>query len=200
MVIDSSSSKSASSSAVTERISMGGLPLPDFDDKGVSDMVPLAGISVSNSSTLFWTASVRDIVDGGVTPPGLREGDRGDEGIASRGCCDGVRTFIVTRLERGSEPSSAAGCWRSGVVGMVGPESIFMAESHLCSDADMPAAGELGEESSVSADRLRESLVKEVRRRFREERLSSSSSKGLGRVEQGSEEAARSLDGSAVEA
>ena len=90
------------------------------------------------------------------------------------------------------------GCCGSGVAGMAGSKSIFMAESHLCSGADVPAAGEAGKELRVSADRLGDSLARDVRRRFREER--SLSSKGLGRVEQGSEETARSLDGSAVEA
>lgn len=71
-----------------------------------------------------------------------------------------------------------------------------MAESLLSSGADLPAAGELGE-LSVSSERLGESLAREVRRRLREMRRSSSS-KGLGRVEQGSDETARSLDGSAV--
>jgi hypothetical protein len=130
----------------------------------------------------------------------MGEGDGGDEGIAWRVCnCNGVRTFIVTRLDRGSEAGSAAGCCRSGVAGMAGSESIFMAESLLKSMADVPATGGLEEERRVSTDRLRESLASDVRRRFLEED-SLSSSKGLGRVEQGSEETARSLDGSAVEA
>jgi hypothetical protein len=81
---------------------------------------------------------------------------------------------------------------------MARSESIFMAESLLSSMADVPATGGLGEERIVSTDRLRESLARDVRRRFLEE--SSLSSKGFGRVEQGSEETARSLDGSAVEA
>lgn len=132
----------------------------------------------------------------------MGEGDGGDEGIASRVCnCNGVRTFIVTRLDRGleTEVGSAAGCCRSGVAGMARSESIFMAESLLKSMAEVPATGGLGEERRVSTDRLRESLARDVRRRFLEE-SSLSSSKGLGRVEQGSEETARSLDGSAVEA
>jgi hypothetical protein len=130
----------------------------------------------------------------------MGEGDGGDEGVASRVCnCNGVRTFIVTRLDRGSEAGSAAGCCRSGVAGMARSESIFMAESLLKSMADVPATGGLEEERRVSTDRLRESLARDVRRRFLEED-SLSSSKGLGRVEQGSEETARSLDGSAVEA
>jgi hypothetical protein len=200
MVIESASSNSASSSALTEMISIGGLPLSDLRDTGVSVAVPLVAMVVPCSSTLILTASVEDVAGGGAAPAG--EGDAGDEGITSSGCCDGVRTFMVTRLERGSEGGSVLRSWGSGVVGM-GPvggfESIFMAESLGRSGGDVSVAGELGEELIVSTDRLRGPLAKDVRRRFREVR-SLSSSKGLGRVEQGSEETARSLDGSAVEA
>jgi hypothetical protein len=80
---------------------------------------------------------------------------------------------------------------------MAGSTSIFMAESVFGSVANVPASGEVGGESMVSTERLRDPLAKDVRRRFRATPLSS---KGLGRVEQGSEETARSLDGSAVEA
>jgi hypothetical protein len=145
---------------------------------------------------MFVLTASGDVGGGGVAPVG--EGDEADEGIASR-LCDGVRTFIVTRLERSSEAGSVSICCASGVAGMAGSESIFMAESLPGSGAGVPVTGDLGEESRVSVDRLRESLAKEVRRRLREERRSPSS-KGLGRVEQGSEETARSLDGSAVEA
>ena len=51
------------------------------------------------------------------------------------------------------------------------------------------------EEVAVSTDRLLEAPLREVRRRFRDEM--SLSSKGFGRVEQGSEETARSLESSA---
>lgn len=62
-----------------------------------------------------------------------------------------------------------------------------------------PPTGDEGwEELVVSADWLCDAPPREVRRRFREER--SLSSKGLGRVEQGSEETARSLGSSATEA
>jgi len=54
------------------------------------------------------------------------------------------------------------------------------------------------EEVTLSTDLLREAPLREVRRRFREE--ISLSSKGLGRVEQGSEETARSLDWTGLEA
>jgi hypothetical protein len=54
------------------------------------------------------------------------------------------------------------------------------------------------EEFTVSTDRLLEGPLSEVRRRFLEE--TSLSSKGFGRVEQGSEETARSLESSVFEA
>lgn len=49
-----------------------------------------------------------------------------------------------------------------------------------------------GESCGVSTERLGEAPLREVRRRLRAE--DPSSSKGFGRVEQGSEETARSLD------
>ena len=81
--------------------------------------------------------------------------------------------------------------------GVVGSVSSFMAESLWNSSAE--SLGNIGpsEESTISRDRLREAPVSEVRRRFREE--TSVSSKGFGRVVQGSEETARSLDSSGLE-
>lgn len=192
MVMESSSSKSASSSPLRETISIGGLPLSDLDGVESSTGTPFAGIAASASSKLFLRASFEDEVGSWVAPVG--EGDGADdEGIGSSGR-DGVRTFMVTRLERGSEAGSTAICCRSGVMGLAGSESMFMAESLLETGADVPP-GEPEEESGVSTERLRDPLAKDVRRRFLATLLSS---KGLGRVEQGSEETARSLDGSAV--
>ncbi len=196
MVTDGSASKSASSSVFNEITSIGGLSLSAVDDTGVPITVSLSGMAASGSSTPISTASIDDAF-GGVAASRVGDGgDGGDERIASRDC-EGVRTLIVTRLERPVAGSASSSCC-SGVVGMVGSESIFMAESLLGSGVDLPVAGELGEESTVSTERLRESLASDVRRRFRD--AESPSSKGLGRVEQGSEETARSLDGSAVEA
>jgi hypothetical protein len=79
---------------------------------------------------------------------------------------------------------------------MASSTSIFMAESVFGSGANVLVAGEAGGESRVSTERLRDPLAKDVRRRFL---ATSLSPKGLGRVEQGSEETARSLNGSAVE-
>jgi hypothetical protein len=189
-MVKGTSTSPSSSSVMT---STGGLPLSGVDDPDVSITAFFSDMTASDSSTLILTPSVGDTA-GGVAL--LTEGDGGDETIASR-VRDGVRTFIVTRLDRSPEAGSGSICCRSGVVGMVGSESIFMAESLVDSGADLPAAGELGEESSVSTDRLREALAREVRRRFLADM---SSSNGLGRVEQGSEETARSLDGSTVEA
>ncbi len=90
----------------------------------------------------------------------------------------------------------------SGVVGVVGSVSIFMAESFVASasGAESPRAGESWEEVTVSTDWLRDGPPREweVRRRFRDDILLSS--KGLGRVEAGSEETARSLESSVFEA
>jgi hypothetical protein len=101
---------------------------------------------------------------------------------------------MVTRLELGGGTGAASGSCCSGVLGLAGSESIFMAESLVSSSAGVPLEGERGEELTVSTERLRDPLARDVRRRFREDK--SLSSKGLGRVEQGSKEAARSLDGS----
>jgi hypothetical protein len=104
-------------------------------------------------------------------------GEEGEDGIASRGCCEGVRTLIVTRLERGAEAGSPAGCcFFSGVAGAGGSESILMAESLRSSVIGVVSLfGELVDDLGVSTDRLREPLVKEVRRRFRDDKWSSSS-------------------------
>jgi hypothetical protein len=74
--------------------------------------------------------------------------------------------------------------------------SIFIAESLWGSAAESPSVWEPCEGLTVSTDRLLEVPLREVRRRFRDEM--SPSSKGFGRVEQGSEETARSLDSSVV--
>ncbi len=140
MVIASSSSKSAPSSAPTEIISIGGLPLSDLDGTGMSTAAPFA-VTAPCSSTPPSAGGV--VAGGGVADVG--EGEGADEGIASSGC-DGVRTFIVTRLERGPEAGSRSDCcWGSGVEGMVGSESIFMAESPPSSGGGVRSWGELGE-------------------------------------------------------
>ena len=102
---------------------------------------------------------------------------------------------MVTQLGRVSEAGSRVVGRRWGVAGNGGSKSIFMAASLRSSGVEMRLMGELVEESSVSTDRLRDPLASDVRRRFREQR-SLSSSNGLGRVEHGSDETARSIDGS----
>lgn len=183
--------------------STGGLLLPDAEDTGVSIAVSPRNISTSDSSMLIFTASTGEGADGVTSCAGGTVGDAGgEEGIASRGGRDGVRTLMVTRLDRTTEDgsdSSSEVCL-SGVLGGAGSQSIFIAESLLASDAgSSPAPGNpSGEEAAaVSTDRLREALLRDVRRRLEGTLLSS---KGFGRVEQGSEETARSrLDSSAVE-
>lgn len=133
----------------------------------------------------------------------LKDGDNGESGEAP-GRREGVLTLIVTCLDVNAEGGSASRSrgFCSGVVGiveMVGSESTFMAELLLRAAAGTsPAAGEGGDDIIVSTDRLRETLLREVRRRFRDE--ISLSSKGLGRVEQGSEETARSRESSGCRA
>ena len=115
---------------------------------------------------------------------------------------DGVRTLIVTRLDLGSEGACEGEGGRWGVLGEAGSESRFMTEEKEGSPRDPPWKPGLGETRSLSevvlsTDLLREAPLREVRRRFREE--ISPSSKGLGRVEQGSDETARSLDCTGLE-
>jgi len=104
---------------------------------------------------------------------------------------------MVTRLDLGPEAGRESAKCGSGVVArlrIAGSVSIFIAESLLASrggsKSPEPGASSSGDELADSTDRLREAAVREVRRRFRDVSVSS---KGLGRVEQGSEEEARSL-------
>lgn len=118
---------------------------------------------------------------GTILPGGV--GDGGEEGIESMG--GAVRRFMVTLLEVGSgdAPDLALGGVRGGTepTSELGDSSTEGMESGVVSIA-----------AAVSADRLREP-PREVRWRFLEDGPLLSS-KGLGRVEQGSEEAARSRD------
>lgn len=120
---------------------------------------------------------------------GVGETGEGDESGRAA-----LRKLIVTRLEEGSVGGSRRVDCSSGVCGVEGPVSIFMAESlGLRSSTRMSAAGELEltrPDLALSADRLREPPETEVRRRFLE--ASSPSVKGFGLVELGSEETARS--------
>jgi len=199
---------SSSSSSWTVTSSTGGLLASEFDDTGVSRIVSSPVISTSDSSTLILTSSV---VATGSDRIGLVDDER-DEGIASSGGREGVRTLIVTRLDRGSEgvgrastSTGWAGCC-SGVVGIVGSVSIFIAESLFAWRSESLAGAGATESKSwrscveltVSTDRLLEVPPAEVRRRFRDE--ISLSSNGFGRVEQGSDDTARSLGSSACEA
>jgi hypothetical protein len=99
---------------------------------------------------------------------------------------DGVRTLIVTRLDR----ASVVGCVSlgSGVWGVAGSVWSFMVtESARSSESVVGSSPRDDGELLLST----ETPDGEVRRRFRD--VVSLSSKGFGRVEQGSEETARSL-------
>lgn len=172
--------------------SIGGLPDPDDDDDcGVSKLWVGAAMSTSGSSTLLFTLSARALGAALLAGPlVLGEGETGEEDASSiRGA---LRRFIVTMLDEASVAGSCETHRCSGVWGVMGSWWIF-------------AAGASSERrgSPSRVEDLEDSLIgltvsweapgepeREVRRRFREEM--SPSSKGLGRVELGSAESARS--------
>lgn len=112
----------------------------------------------------------------------------GDAGVASR--LSALRRFRVTLLECGSVGgASTRGSGCGGVLGIAGSG----ASTFIITASDPSCSWDV----KLSTDLLREpEPVSEVRRRFRAQ---SPSSKGLGRVEEGSEEAARSRDSEALE-
>lgn len=107
----------------------------------------------------------------------------GEDGIVSN-VRDGVRTLIVTRLDRASVGCVSLG---SGVWGVAGSVSSFMVTESARSSESV--VGSSPRDDGVLL--FTEAPDGEVRRRFRD--VISLSSKGFGRVEQGSEETARSL-------
>jgi len=175
--------KSESSSFIVTS-SISGLPAADGDDDGVS----IAGI-VDNTSLSDSTLALVPV----SSPPfiildGVR-GEGGDDGIASRGRT--VRRFMVTLLELGSA-GGFSGTLRVGVRGGGGPGS---ASAFVLPSRSGIESGEISDALAVSTDLLRDEPLRDTRCRFLEE--CSLSSNGFGRVEQGSEETARSRDNSA---
>lgn len=118
-------------------------------------------------------------------------GEGGDEGMGSRGWA--VRRLMVTLLDVGSG-GGWSGWIRVGVRGGAASTPTFVLPlPFLPSRRGVEGTGgALSDSQTVSTDLLRDSS-RETRCRFLEE----GSSKGLGRVEQGSEETARSRESSA---
>lgn len=160
--------------------STSGLPTAEGDDDGVSIAGIIDKASLSDSTlTLVPISSSPFIILEGVVVEG------GEDGIASRGR---VRRFMVTLLEVGSAGEFST-VLRVGVRGGGRSASGFA----LPSRSDIGSG--MSEALAVSTDLLRDEPLRDTRCRFLEEW--SLSSKGFGRVEQGSEETARSRDNSA---
>lgn len=171
----------SSSSSVTCTSSTAGLSAADGEDVGVStgNMADKASLSDSTLTLVPVSSPPSAIFEGGV-------GEGGDDGIDSRGRA--VRRLRVTLLDVGSGTRDSEGR-RRGVRGRAGSASPLRGDLDLDKDP-------ISESRPVSTDRLREPPL-ETRCRFREE--DAVSSKGFGRVEQGSEEAARSCGSSGGE-
>jgi hypothetical protein len=152
--------------------------------RGDEDGVSRAGIVESLSLPVSTLVLVRASGPSLVTLEGV-VGEGGQEGIDSRGRA--VRRLMVTLLEVGS--GGGLGPMRGGVRGGAEPVS----DLEISSGEGMESGG-VSKAEAVSTDLLREP-PRDTLWRFLEE--GPLSSKGLGRVEQGSEEAARSRDNGA---
>jgi hypothetical protein len=181
-----------SSSDGTVIISIGGLVECEEADLEVSVLWAGTGtMSTSESSTLALTSSVATSVTVSVVGGwAAGEGDGGEEDDES--LWGAFLRLIVTMLEGGSVGGSRIEVPGSGVFGATGSDRASTAESRLGTTGSVSSVVEL--EESWSGFTVSREFVgdpeRDVRRRLRDE--ISPSSKGFGRVELASAEAARS--------